>query len=177
MDGFMPGTECVACKGRCCKDKGCSLSPEDLLEALEGKEATRTNILELLQKEDGLYTIDYFSEADGPVFYLRMRHKCYNFIGVDAMGECVALTDQGCLLDERRRPKGGRYLESRPGMHCEQRYTREMMIADWMGLRETLASIWNEFYPKMLEDGTFDRCDEAYFEWQKKQREKSFFSD
>ena len=29
-----------------------------------------------------------------------------------------------------------------------------------------------EYYPKMKEDGTFDRCDDAYFAWMKEQREQ-----
>ncbi len=196
MQGYEPGAECAECKGKCCKDKGCSLAPEDLLLALFQKcneqsvdcatpdeqelvgiqamatEELRERVVALLTEPQGLYTIDYFSRPDGPCFYLRMRHKCYTFIGVDAMGECVALTKDGCSLSPERRPKGGRFLESRPNRACEQHYTQEMMYEDWKPYQEVLRSIWKEYYPKMKEDGTFDRCDDAYFAWMKEQREQ-----
>ncbi len=35
MVGFEPGPECRECKGRCCREKGCSLSPEDMLRELQ----------------------------------------------------------------------------------------------------------------------------------------------
>jgi len=181
MQGYEPGAECAECKGKCCKDKGCSLAPEDLLLALMETEESvanlaadelRERVVVLLTDAQGLYTIDYFSRSDGPCFYLRMRHKCYTFIGVDAMGECVALTKDGCSLSPERRPKGGRFLESRPNRACEQHYTQEMMYEDWLPYQEVLRSIWKEYYPKMKEDGTFDRCDDAYFAWMKEQREQ-----
>lgn len=184
MDGYKPGTECSECKGKCCKDKGCSLSPEDMLRALgiqdivgsEGQKGidsiSREALVNLLKDpERGLYTIDYISMPEGPCYYLRMRHKCYTFIGVDAMGECVALTEKGCLLSEEHRPKGGRYLESHVGGQCTQHYTRDMMSRDWEPYQELLRSIWNEYYPLMKGDGTFDKCDDAYFSWMKEQRE------
>ena len=32
-DGYRPGEECSHCKGRCCREKGCSLAPSDLESA------------------------------------------------------------------------------------------------------------------------------------------------
>lgn len=178
MEGFKPGAECAECKGRCCKEKGCSLSPQDMLRALHREEVTfeeeqseeemvlfRQILIELLADENGLYAIDYFNEKSGPCFYLRMRHKCYTFIGVDAIGECVALTDEGCELTESDRPKGGRYLESKPQGACVQHYTREQMCEDWAPYRDVLKSIWEEYHAGFEEDGTFNRCDDAYFAW------------
>lgn len=177
MNGYKPGAECAECKGRCCKDKGCSLSPADLETALKNRNGQKNTdslyeqILTLLKDPQGMYAIDYFSRPEGTCFYLRMRHKCYTFIGVDAMGECIALTKDGCSLSEALRPKGGRYLESRPDRACIQHYGREDMCLDWAPYQEALGSIWKEYYPKMKADGTFDRCDDAYFAWMKKQRE------
>lgn len=176
MNGYQPGAECAECKGRCCKDKGCSLSPEDLMIALKNRkehkhEELYEQTLALLTDPQGLYAIDYFSRPEGTCFYLRMRHKCYTFIGVDAMGECIALTGEGCSLTEEQRPKGGRYLESRADRACIQHYGREDMCRDWEPYQEVLGAIWREYYPKMKGDGTFDRCDDAYFAWMKEQRE------
>lgn len=163
MDGFMPGGECRECKGRCCKEKGCSLSPEDLHWSPE--KTDRKTILALLDKPDGLYAIDCFFSQTGGVYYLRMRHKCYTFIGVDAIGECVALTKEGCSFSDKDRPKGGRFLKSSPDFHCRQEYTEEMMRRDWEPYQEVLASVWEEYEEKFQKDGTFDACDKAYFDW------------
>lgn len=131
-------------------------------------------VLLLLQKESGnmLYAIDYFNMGGKPVFYLRMRHKCHTFIGVDAMGECIALSEDGCRLEEDQRPKGGRFLESSPDGHCVQHYTREMMESDWKPYQKILSSIWEEYESRFQKDGTFDRCEEAYFDWMRRERLK-----
>ncbi|MBQ8639004.1 MAG: hypothetical protein IJ468_07535 [Lachnospiraceae bacterium] len=121
--------------------------------------------MKLLTDQNGFFAIDFFRENGVPCYYLRMRHKCYTFIGIDAVGECVALTENGCSLPEEQRPKGGRYLESRPDGACIQHYTHEQMCADWAPYGETLKSIWDEFHEKMEQDGTFSRCDDAYFAW------------
>ncbi len=182
MTGFEPGQECRECKGRCCREKGCSLSPEDMLKELEKRTQIpaeqlkeKENLEELLSamlKEDqGLYAIDRMSADHGLLYYLRMRHKCYTFIGIDAMGECAALTKEGCSLDSGRRPKGGRFLQSSPDGRCIQHYTREMMEEDWKPYQQLLSHIWMQYEARFQEDGTFDRCDEAYFAWMRSQRE------
>lgn len=183
MEGFRPGAECGQCRGKCCRERGCSLSPEDLQRALaqagyadlmKEDEGLREAVLSLLQKESGnaLYAIDYFNIAGKPVFYLRMRHKCHTFIGVDAMGECIALAEDGCMLGDGQRPRGGRFLKSSPDGNCVQHYTREMMERDWEPYQEILSSIWKEYEVRFRQDGTFDRCDDAYFAWMRRQRQK-----
>lgn len=168
MEGYKPGAECSQCKGRCCKERGCSLSPQDMWQALgleNGSLPDKEMLVQLLNRPDGRYALDFFSEKDGPCFYLRMRHKCYTFIGVDAIGECVALTESGCALTEEERPKGGRFLESKPDGACVQHYTREQMCEDWAPYREVLKDIWDEYHARFEADGTFERCDNDYFAW------------
>lgn len=185
MVGFEPGPECRECKGRCCREKGCSLSPEDMLRELqrrtgipakqmEEQESLCDYILAMLKETQGnaLYAIDRFTTERGPFYYLRMRHKCYTFIGVDAMGECIALTGEGCELSEEQRPKGGRFLQSSSDGHCRQHYTGEMMERDWKPYQQMLSRIWEQYEVQFREDGTFDRCDEDYFAWMRSQREK-----
>ena len=183
MEGYMPGKECALCRGRCCRERGCSLSPEDMKKELNRSTAQDDcsdlsekelyeRLLAMLKAPEGLYAIDYFSTGGGPFYYLRMRHKCYTFVGIDAIGECVALAENGCTLQEERRPKGGRFLESNEKMQCVQHYTREMMYEDWKPYQKILGSIFKEYEKKFQEDGTFDCCDAAYFEWMKSQREK-----
>ena len=178
MEGFKPGEECTACQGKCCKETGCCLSPEDLQKTLKSRnigkeESLYDQILSLLKEEQiqPLYAIDHFGTPKGPLYYLRMRHKCYTFIGIDAMGECTALTKEGCSLSQEQRPKGGRFLKSAPDRHCVQHYTREMMCEDWAPYQEILESIYKEYEVRFKEDGTFERCDADYFRWMREQRE------
>ncbi|MCM1536825.1 MAG: hypothetical protein NC254_00315 [bacterium] len=198
---YPPGEECAQCGGRCCKEHGCVLAPEDMLRALERRaqqenaqataqhgnaqaeqqenaqataqvenaqpvQVDEASVTALLTDEkSGMYAVEYVSTPQGACFYLRMRHKCYTFIGVDAIGECVALGDHGCLLSMEERPKGGRMLKSSPDRHCVQHYTVGQMCADWQPYQELLLSIYRKWHVRMTEDGTFDRCDEAYFAW------------
>lgn len=182
MEGYVPGAECTECKGKCCREKGCCLSPEDLFRALSKKnqelnfrrmlqKELKEHLMNLLKEEDGLYAIDRTVAADGPFYYLRMRHKCYTFIGVDAIGECVALTDTGCMLSYQERPKGGRFLKSSPDRRCQQMYTMADMYKDWAPFSKMLSEIYEEYEALFRENGTFDNCDRAYFAWMKAQRE------
>lgn len=185
MDGYMPGEECKNCRGRCCREHGCSLSPEDMEQALikEGfttsvlkleEEELHKGILGLLQKDCGkeLYAIDRFGTVGGLVFFLRMRHKCHTFIGIDAVGECIALTPEGCSLNAEQRPRGGRFLESSPDGHCKQHYTQEMMERDWGPYQKVLSAIWEKYEPLFQNDGTFDRCEEHWFAFMRSERER-----
>ena len=93
-EGFSSDKICTQCKGKCCKTMGCSLEPKDMLRALGNRAATQENVEELL--ENGRFAIDSFQIRGSAFYYLRMRHKCFTFIGIDAMGECIALTEHGC---------------------------------------------------------------------------------
>lgn len=178
MEGYAPGTECAECKGRCCRENGCCLSPDDLFRALKKNhqelkfermlsKELKEYLLALLKDENGLYAIDRAVSLEGPFYYLRMRHKCYTFVGVDAMGECVALTETGCILPEEERPKGGRFLKSSPDRKCIQMYTAEEMYRDWKPYGKILSEIYLTYEEIFKEDGTFDACDAAYFAWLK----------
>ena len=69
MEGYAPGTECAECKGKCCRENGCCLSPEDLFRALSKKNPElnfnrmlqselKEYLLELLKDDNGFYAID-----------------------------------------------------------------------------------------------------------------------
>lgn len=169
-EGYRNGELCVCCQGRCCRTMGCSLSPEDMIHALQGRPATRENVEDLLQK--GNYAIDSFQNGGHSFYYLRMRHKCFTFIGVDAMGECSMLTENGCSLSFEDRPKGGRMLEAREDGCCVQHYTQEMMIADWSPYQKILGGIWQDWYARMEQEGIFDQCEEAYMQFQMARRSR-----
>jgi isopentenyldiphosphate isomerase len=154
---------CAACAGHCCRSLGCMLSSADLLHFLGRSTSSRENVLAVLQREP--LAIDRFADGRGYFYYLRMRHKYFTFIGVDAMGECAALSENGCTLSYDKRPYGGRMLEAMPDRHCVQHYTREELMGDWMPYQNILRSIWEEYEPKFEADGTFDACEERYQEY------------
>lgn len=168
-EGFLSDKICAQCQGRCCKTMGCSLAPQDMLDALQ-RSAVTSDSLEGLLQQSGKYAIDSFQIRGKAFYYLRMRHKCFTFIGVDAMGECIALTEQGCSLSFEDRPKGGRMLEGRENGGCIQHYTQEMMIAEWEPYQNILKLIWNRWYDEFEKEGIFDRCEEEYMQYQMKKR-------
>lgn len=180
-NGYEAADICAVCRGACCKANGCSLSPEDMLRELaewkagqadwddDSAESMGRQIERWLQESH--CAIDSFAAEKGRCYYIRMRHKCFTFIGVDAMGECVALTDQGCSLPFAKRPKGGRYLEGKQDRHCRQHYTREQMIADWKPYQQILQEIWNTWHDRLAQEGIFDRCEEDYMRYQRERRQ------
>lgn len=188
--GYESGEICRECGGACCRMGGCSLAPEDMLREMaiwqkgqghekipDGEEnignpaGINAEILEeWLRRSD--CAIDSFTGTAGLCYYIRMRHKCFTFIGVDAMGECVALTDTGCSLPFERRPKGGRLLEGRPDRHCRQHYAQEQMEADWGPYQQLLREIWNKWHDRLEREGVFDRCEEAYMRYQMEKRQR-----
>lgn len=186
--GYESAEICKGCGGACCRANGCSLAPEDMLRELamwqeeqddekmldeernirQPVEIDLRHLEEWLQQSD--CAIDSFTGEAGLCYYIRMRHKCFSFIGVDAMGECIALTDRGCGLPYARRPKGGRYLEGRQDGHCQQHYTREQMEEDWGPYQQMLREIWDRWHELLEREGVFDRCEEAYMRYQMEKR-------
>lgn len=163
-EGYIAGEACGVCRGRCCRTMGCSLSPEDMRRALADNEESVECVEELLKRGD--FAIDSFQIKGQTFYYLRMRHKCFTFIGIDAMGECVMLTDSGCALAFENRPMGGRMLEGKTNGGCIQHYTQEMMVADWKPYQELLGTIWSRWYERLEAEGVFDRCEEEYMRFQ-----------
>lgn len=189
--GYESEELCRACGGACCKANGCSLAPEDMLRELarrrmeeerdEQNDAEQDNAkwqeglpgsVELENwLRDSRCAIDSFTGQAGQCYYIRMRHKCFTFIGVDAMGECVALTENGCSLPYARRPRGGRYLEGRQDRRCLQHYTREQMEEDWEPYQPLLKEIWDRWHDRLENEGVFERCEEEYMRWQREKRQ------
>lgn len=169
IEGYKPGDECSICKGRCCRERGCALSPKDLTdEELAALTDADSAYIMLSGEGNGyitgerLYTIDVTHTFEGKMYYLRMRTKCYTFVGVEGFGECVALTDAGCSLNYEKRPKGGRMLKSSRDYHCHQEYGVDEMRADWEPYQEVLGSIFEKYSVVFEEDGTIEKCEQEY---------------
>lgn len=189
--GYESEELCRACGGACCKANGCSLAPEDMLRELalrrmeEERDEPNGAEQDNAKRQEGLpgsaeleswlrdsrCAIDSFTGQAGQCYYIRMRHKCFTFIGVDAMGECVALTENGCSLPYARRPRGGRYLEGRQDRRCLQHYTREQMEEDWEPYQPLLKEIWDRWHDRLENEGVFERCEEEYMRWQREKRQ------
>lgn len=165
MGEYLPGSECSVCKGKCCRERGCILSPEDLFKKCSIE--TKEKLLAFLQDDNCMYAIDMANAENGIFYYLRMRTKCYTFIGLEGFGECIALSDKGCILNYDDRPKGGRSLKSSPDFHCHQEYLIEEMYADWKPYQDMLSDIWNEYANLLDNNGTMEKCDRAYYEYLK----------
>lgn len=162
ISGYMPGDECSVCKGRCCKERGCSLSPEDLTEEQRIALEKVSSAVEFLNDPSCLYAIDGAYSEGGTFYYLRMRTKCYTFIGIEGFGECIALTENGCSLEFESRPKGGRSLMSSSDFRCHQEYVPMEMQKDWAPYQEVLAAVWKEYSEKLEQDGTIEACEREY---------------
>lgn len=167
---YPPTDRCSKCAGHCCKSLGCSLSPRDLLKKLGRKTLDKELLLDVIINND--YAIDRFSTGQGYLYFLRMKHKCFTFIGVDAYGECIALGENGCILPEEDRPEGGRRLEAVSEGPCVQHYDKDEMQADWRPYKKILSEIWEEYETKFETDGTFDACEEEYMHMQMSRRMK-----
>jgi len=100
---------CKHCGGACCKNMGCHISPNDL------EQVDYNTIIKLLQT--GFVSIDwwvnyYYNDIEfvGEGYYLRIRNKNSNIVDPSEGGICKLLTNSGCSLDFKHRPKGGRML-------------------------------------------------------------------
>ena len=165
MQTYTPGDECAICKGKCCKERGCALSPIDLEKRLQN--ITKESLLEYLQSSDCKFAIDMTQTREGTFYYLRMRTKCYTFIGLEGFGECICLSDEGCILSFDDRPVGGKCLKSSPDFHCKQEYTAQDMQNEWLKYQNILNEIWNEYADILEHDGTMEKCDKEYYEYMK----------
>lgn len=102
---------CKICGGKCCKNMGCEVFPEDF------KEITREALIDKIKQG---FCFDYWegnptssSKNAGKIaYYMRARNKDAKDKIVDASwgGECIFLTPTGCSLKESERPSGGRAL-------------------------------------------------------------------
>ena len=125
-------TICSLCAGKCCKNMGCHLAPEDV------NEISVKEILSLINTEN--YSIDYwegdvFNKKRGVTYYLRMRNLNSPIIDPSWGGKPCAMfsISTGCKLNWENRPMGGKGLipkkdEKSP---CRTIYSKEQCCKDW----------------------------------------------
>ena len=131
---------CSKCKGRCCKSMGCHYSPNDFkgisFEILKNK------------IEEGNISIDWWEgnpfNDDRDIqraFFLRVRNVHSPIIDPSWGGRCKLLTDEGCSLPYKDRPKGGRELIPHESFMCNLTYSKDECAKDWY--------VYNDIFQKL----------------------------
>lgn len=136
---------CKECGGRCCKRMGCHYSPDDF------EEITYESLKKEIEK--GFISIDWWEgnpfeenkdDDIGRAYYLRIRNKDGEIVDPSWGGECILLTDDGCLLSYEERPKGARMLE--PDEYgCISYYNKQQAARDWYKYNDILSKLAEEF--------------------------------
>lgn len=144
---------CARCKGLCCKNMGCNLTPEDV-EKHFGP-ITEETIIKLLKSGDwAMDWYDYYSNTELGVdydrgFYLRARNKNDNRAIYPAWwGECKHLTENGCKFDFEHRPTGGKNLKPVESHKCAGK-DKYFYATIWLPYRDILQKIFDENYGEL----------------------------
>ena len=135
---------CANCGGMCCKNMGCHIAPSDL------KEVSYDYIKSMIMT--GTISIDYWEgdpfengEYIDKAFFLRMRNKGSAVCDPSWGGQCVLLTDKGCPLDFKDRPKGARLLIPKEQGECLSEYDKQTCVQEWYKYNDILSKIWDEY--------------------------------
>lgn len=98
---------CKKCKGACCKRMGCEISPSQIKGLSKDNSAEKQNteiILKVLKT--GIISVDWWIAQDRE-YYLRMRNVDANVIDPSFGGQCMCLSETGCMLEDKFRPMTG----------------------------------------------------------------------
>jgi hypothetical protein len=140
---------CKECGGKCCNCMGCHISPFDL------KEINKESIIALID-ESQCISIDWWEgnpatgESNGSKsFYLRIRNKDATVIDPAFGGHpCILLTDTGCPLCYKYRPKGARDLIPNATDECDALYEKQQCAIDWMPYSDIMREVYNYYVEK-----------------------------
>ena len=141
---------CKHCKGRCCRNSGCQISPHDL------KEITVESICNLIDESNAV-SIDWWEGnpliddyTQERVYFLRIKNKDSDVIDpLFGRNECSILTENGCPLPFSYRPKGARDLIPRPyNEDCNELYSKKQCCIDWMEYQDVLSEVYNIYHNK-----------------------------
>ena len=135
---------CSRCKGSCCKNMGCHYSPRDFEEI--SFEVLKNKI------EEGNISIDWWEgnpfndDRDiSRAFFLRARHVHSPIVDASWGGRCKLLTDKGCSLSYKDRPKGGRELIPDESFMCYTTYNKDECARDWYVYNDILQKLESHF--------------------------------
>jgi hypothetical protein len=139
--GYLPTSRCSECKGICCKSLPGTLSPKDI----EGDiyEDLKARIL------TGFWCVDWY-EGDPrkgknkfwKVYFVRPSTIDKKGVVLDPSwgGQCSLLTNIGCSLSFRNRPKECRMLE--PGVRdCKNHTDKRKVSIEWIPYQKILKKL------------------------------------
>lgn len=137
-------TICSLCKGRCCKTMGCHYSPDDFTDlTYEGlKREIDKGHISIDWWEGNPFNDDRYMQR---AYFLRVRNKVANVVDPSWGGECSLLTEDGCPLSYKERPKGGRELEPSTTGVCIARYDKIDAAKDWYKYNDILDRLADEY--------------------------------
>lgn len=129
---------CKRCKGRCCKQCGCSYFPEDLDMTFEN---IVKNIKEREISIDRMeYLENFYSKLEKPIYYLRVANENESYLAYGNIGRCIFLSDNGCKLDYEARPSGGKFIVPF-WSGCYPLYTKQEFIEKWIPYQNLLKNL------------------------------------
>ena len=137
---------CKECGGNCCKTMGCHYSPEDFKDI--SYESLKKEI------ERGHISIDWWEgdpADDGELnigekaFFLRVRNIGAGIVDASWGGVCMLLGEDGCILNDEDRPKGGRLLVPCEDGKCEVLYSKQQAAIDWLKYKDILLRLYDEY--------------------------------
>lgn len=139
---------CSECGGRCCKQCGCFFSPYDFKEIS----------FEFLKKEieeKGYISIGYVdpdkSKMTFDVFILRIRNQGKPVVDTSyGRKQCILLTEQGCKLDYKHRPTGGKLLIPSKEGPCISKYTLMDCAKEWQSYQRVIFELMEYFEGKEI---------------------------
>ena len=144
MSKYINKKLCSDCEGKCCKQCGCEYAPSDFRKI--SVSALRTEIAK------GHISIDWW-EGDptgknkvSQAYYLRARNKNAGIVDSSWGGKCGLLTETGCLLSFKKRPKGGRMVIPKENGRCTNKYGKQQAAIDWMRYHDILEELRDSYY-------------------------------
>lgn len=170
---FSDSTICRKCGGICCKNCGCTFSPNDfyVLRHQNFSEEERYRYLKhFLKRGYACISIKTINASKGSIFgdvyvprhitleyllsgeaalYLRMRNKGEKIVKVIRLDEktngCVCLGKNGCKFPFSRRPRGGRELIPNVVGNCAVAYPEILAAIEWYPYQKILYKLYLEF--------------------------------
>ena len=138
---------CAECGGSCCKNCGCTFSPDDFEDlSFDSLKAEIEKGYIAIDAVDG----DQFAIA-GIYKILRVRNVGEPVYGGRRGGPCVLLAENGCKLDFEHRPAGGKLMVPAEATYCPTYYHTDQAIREWSKYQEVLDRLAGYFYEKEIE--------------------------
>lgn len=149
---------CRECGGRCCMNAPCHFSPEDF-EDLSYRGLKRTlrkkKYISIVKFSKRFVEVSLDQSVGGTLkhfFFLRIRTSETGIAARAAEIEdddfCMLLRKDGCELEYKDRPKGARLLIPKEGSRCEQLYTVDDCVHDWIPYQKVLEKLYKFFERK-----------------------------